>query len=75
MRRKDCSQVRRYPYKRGHLVALQADEDIRHRSAVDVVAGREVKRLLLPLPVFHALTTQFIFDEVKAAQRAVCCVG
>ena len=39
MRCKDCSKVRGYPYKRGHLVALRADQDFGERSAVNVVAG------------------------------------
>ena len=42
MRCKDCSEVRGYPYKRSHLVALRATKISRQRSALDVVAGREV---------------------------------
>lgn len=47
MRCKDCSQVRGYPYKRSHLVALRTAhcEDQRERSAIDMVAGRAVKYL------------------------------
>jgi hypothetical protein len=37
MRCEDCSQVRGYPYKRSHLVALRTS------NAVYVVAGREMK--------------------------------
>ena len=33
-------EVRGYPYKRSHLVALRADQDHGERSALDVVAGR-----------------------------------
>jgi hypothetical protein len=36
---KDCSQVRGYPYKRGHLVALRPNQDFRERPTVEVVAG------------------------------------
>ena len=43
MRCKDCSQVRGYPYKRSHLVALRTTQDHGERSAVDVVAGRAVR--------------------------------
>ncbi|WP_442869184.1 hypothetical protein [Bradyrhizobium sp. CCBAU 45384] len=45
MRCKDCSEVRGYPYKRSHLVALRpascaaAGEDFSERSAIDVVVG------------------------------------
>ena len=42
MRCKDCSEIRRYPYKRSHLVALRADQDHGERSALDMVAGRAV---------------------------------
>ena len=35
-------EVRGYPYKRSHLVALRADQDHGERSALDVVAGRAV---------------------------------
>ena len=42
MRCKDCSEVRGYPYKRSHLVALRDDQDHGERSALDVVAGRAV---------------------------------
>ena len=45
MRCRDCSEVRRYPYKRSHLVALRADQDFGERSTVDMVAGRTVKYL------------------------------
>jgi hypothetical protein len=38
MRCKDCSEVRRYPYKRSHLVALRPNK-ISARSAVALVAG------------------------------------
>jgi hypothetical protein len=38
MRCKDCSQVRRYPYKRSHLVALRPTKI--SASAVEMVAGR-----------------------------------
>jgi hypothetical protein len=41
MRCKDCSQVRRHPYKRSHLVALRPTK-ISARSAVDMVAGRKM---------------------------------
>ena len=41
MRCRQCSEVRRYPYKRSHLVALRRAK-ISRRSAVDVVAGRAV---------------------------------
>ena len=40
----DCSEVRGYPYKRSHLVALRATKITRERSAVDMVAGRAVRR-------------------------------
>jgi hypothetical protein len=41
MRCKDCSEVRGYPYKRGHLVALRPTK-ISAPSTIDLVAGREV---------------------------------
>jgi hypothetical protein len=40
MRCKDCSQVRGYPYKRSHLVALRATKISVSDPAVDLVAGR-----------------------------------
>ena len=42
MRCKDCSDVRRYPYKRSHLGGAADDENFGERSAVNVVARREV---------------------------------
>jgi hypothetical protein len=42
MRCKDCSQVRGYPFKRSHLVALRA-KDFGERPAFDLVAGRAVR--------------------------------
>ena len=43
MRRKDCSQVRGYPYKRSHLVALRATKIT--ASDPPVVARRAMKYL------------------------------
>ena len=43
MRCKDCSQVRGYPYKRSHLVALRATKITRERTAVDMVAGGTIE--------------------------------
>ena len=43
MRCRDCSQVRRYPYKRSHLVALRTTK-ISASDAVDLVAGRTMIR-------------------------------
>ena len=40
MRYKDCSQVRRYAYKRSHLVALRPNKISAGDSAADVVARR-----------------------------------
>jgi hypothetical protein len=37
MRCKDGSQVRRYPYKRSHLVALRPTKISAERPAIDVV--------------------------------------
>ena len=45
MRCSDCSEVRGYPYKRSHLVALRATKIIGERSALDVVAGRAVMKV------------------------------
>jgi hypothetical protein len=42
MRCKDCTRVRGYPYKRSHLVAFRRHQDFSERSAVDVVAEREI---------------------------------
>ena len=42
MRCRDCSQVRGYPYKRSHLVALRVSQNLGERSAVNMVAGRTV---------------------------------
>jgi hypothetical protein len=44
MRCKDCTQVRGYPYKRSHLVALRTTKNFGGRSALDVVAGGAVNR-------------------------------
>ena len=49
MRCKDCSEVRGYPYKRSHLVALRADQDHGERSALDVVAGRTMMKCITAL--------------------------
>ena len=38
-------EVRGYPYKRSHLVALRTDQDHGERSALDMVAGRAVMRM------------------------------
>src|SRR5260221_2346157 len=43
MRCKDCSQVRGYPYKRSHLVALRPTKDIGQRPEVNLVAGRAMR--------------------------------
>ena len=40
MRCRQCSEVRGYPYKRSHLVALRATKITAKRSAVSLVAGR-----------------------------------
>ena len=54
MRCKDCSEVRGYPYKRSHLVALRTDQDHGERSALDVVAGRAVNWTMCNL---YSITT------------------
>jgi hypothetical protein len=43
MRCRDCSQVRGYPYKRSHLVALRTTKISASGPALDVVAGGTVK--------------------------------
>jgi hypothetical protein len=43
MRCRDCSQVRGYPFKRSHMVALRTTKIIGERSALDVVAGGAIR--------------------------------
>jgi hypothetical protein len=43
MRCEDCSEVRGYPYKRSHLVALRSNK-FRPVIPVDLVAGRALKK-------------------------------
>ena len=47
MRCKDCSEVRGYPEKRSHLVALRVGKITGERSAVNLVARRTMTKNLL----------------------------
>jgi hypothetical protein len=49
MRCRDCSQVRGYPYKRSHLVALRTTKISAGDPAIDMVAGGALKEGYIPL--------------------------
>ena len=50
MRCRQCSEVRGYPYKRSHLVALRTTTIKRERSALDMVVGRTFNRTVRYTP-------------------------
>ena len=68
MRCKECSQVRGYPYKRSHLVALRIEQDHGERSAVNVVAGGTIARMIMD---WRSLETFSFGDHPALADELV----